>query len=163
MRRNLAMPGVWSSHTALRVWMAVLVVAVFVGLDGGCRKAADSGLISVSGRITLDGEPLRRVIICFCSKSNQLSALTSTDGNYQLKPGAPPGDYLVYINAAETGPQAAVAVDPMSVGRVATAPAAPPLPRQEVPARYSDPRQTKLHFTVTPSGPSRADFELTSR
>lgn len=160
MYRNRAMLGVWSPHAVFRVWMVVLVGAALVGLDGGCRKATDNGLIAVSGRITLDGQPLTRALICFCSKSNELSAITNADGSYQLKPGAPPGDYLVYINKPKGGPQA---VEPMSRGRVVAAPRAPVLPEQLVPAHYGDPQQTKLHFTVKPSGTSRADFELTSQ
>jgi len=167
MRRMLhlgrAASAIHGRRAAPRTWMTILLGVVIAGLDPGCTKRADNRFIPVSGRITMDGRPLSQASITFRSDRDQFPGLTDATGCYELKPGAIPGEYRVDVSKFEGNPQAMLAMDPGAVGRVAATPDTATPPRQMIPARYSDPKQTELHFAVTSSGVNRADFELMSR
>ena len=85
---------------------AVLLAAV-TGL-AGCSSGPDLG--SVTGKVTLDGQPAEGLEVEFEPKqAGGTSAIgyTQADGSYELyypgnHPGAPPGEYTVRIRGSET-------------------------------------------------------------
>lgn len=100
---------------------------------------------SVSGTVTMDGQPVRGIKVVFESVAGGASALgfTNDEGNYSLyfpgdKEGAPPGEYLVRLTGAERDD-------------------APPL---TIPAKYNV--ESDLKRTVE-AGSNDFDFEITSK
>lgn len=91
-----------------------LLIAV---LTTGCS----GGLSEVTGKVTLDGRPVRGLEVRFDPKDPSIGTtamgFTQADGTYKLhypgdKTGAPAGEYTVHITGGETdgeGPPARVA------------------------------------------------------
>jgi hypothetical protein len=160
MRHASAMP-VRQPHVFLRAWVVVLFGTAILGLGNGCRKPADNGVLPVSGQVRLNGQPLGDASITFHSDRDQIPGYIDANGRYELKPGAVAGEYRVVIGKYEGNLQA-MGLDPGAVGMGGgpSGPSEPP--KQVVPARYSDPKQTELRFTVAPPGTKRADFDLVS-
>ena len=144
-------------------WLGLSLALTLVALPAGCGKHDDDGLLPVSGQVRLDGKPLAGASVTFRSDSVQIPGMTDSDGRYELKPGAAPGEYRVVIGKLEGSPQQMLAVDPGALGRVQ--PSATPVrpPRQIIPARYSHPMQTELRFTVVSPGTKQANFELKNK
>jgi len=114
--------------------------------------------VSVSGTVTLDGQPIKDCQVVFQSKGTKGGeaahldsvGLTDASGKYTLtmlgaqkKKGAGVGDYLVRFGW----------VDPNPAGEGDQPPSPPP---------YKLPGGT-IEFTVPPKGTSSADFSLTSK
>jgi hypothetical protein len=131
---------------------AFLVFLLFVPLLFGC-----SGNVPVSGKLTVDGQPLSNVkgSILFIpdkDKGNSSTAepkgVIDEQGNYTLttdgKPGAPPGKYKVVINVGES-----------------TIPdnTKPTISKSPIDPKYSSVAKTDLVVEV-PAGPF--DFKLTA-
>lgn len=82
-----------------------------LGLIVGCGGVENElGRKAISGKVTLDGQPLDHGSIAFepLSDSGVRSGSTITDGAYSVEElkGLPPGEYRVRINSAEsTGPE----------------------------------------------------------
>ncbi len=88
---------------------------LLLGLSASCGKDTSSRFAPVSGKITLDGEPLVGVKVVFVPKNyrggaNEVVpysyATTDEDGNYKLradggKGGAVVGEHFVFISSAE--------------------------------------------------------------
>jgi hypothetical protein len=120
----------------------------------------------VSGKVTLDGKPLPKVVVTFApvgTPANRnpgptAAAVTDAEGRYTLrldpgKPGAVVGKCRVYVTTTLEG--RARGGDP---------PDAPgpfrPAAKEPIPEKYN--RKTELLFDVPAGGTDRADFELTS-
>jgi hypothetical protein len=112
----------------------------------------------VSGRVTLNGQPLAKASVSFQPVAVQgklepgpgSGAFTDADGRYTLRlispdtPGAVVGKHKVRINLVpETNPN-----DDK------------PRPRPQLPARYNG--KTELEFDVPSGGTRSADFNLTT-
>lgn len=136
----------------VRTWIAVNVV-VMAGLLAGC---GGSHLVPVSGKVTLDGQPLGDVTVTFQPQASGTGTeagtgsfgATDTGGTFALRsslddqPGATVGRHRVTF--ASRGEVASDA------GGVA----------EKIPARY---RTEGLEFDVPAGGTDRANFELSSR
>lgn len=98
---------------------------------------------------------------------------TNAEGKYELVQGAVPGNNKIIISKIEGG--AGLVLDPeagMDAEQLRTAAAsvqsdptakktdASKIPKEVVPAEYSDPAKTKLSFPVPEAGSSTADFRL---
>ena len=107
----------------------------------GCGKAPQS----ISGRVTLDGEPLSEAAIQFIPKSPGLrkTSCEVQNGGYQLpvENGLAPGEYRVDL------------VDLPPLTHATT-------PRRAFPSRYTD--HSPVSITVEADGPRTFDFALTS-
>jgi hypothetical protein len=117
--------------------------------------------VSVSGRVTLDGQPLPKAAVTFQPVLTQGNSnpgpgsggFTDTDGRYTLKligtetRGALVGKHKVRISLVP--PEADPADDR-------------PKPFKQLPAKYSG-TNTKLEFEVPAGGTESADFALTSK
>jgi hypothetical protein len=132
------------------IGFALLPVVVLSGCSDGSAN--------VSGRLTLDGQPLAgnnrvRATIMFYPESGgaPAAALADESGRFQLATGAKvglaPGGYAVVVSATESGPAAPGSESAKK--RVIT------------PARYADPKQSGFHADVKP-GSNTFDFELNS-
>jgi hypothetical protein len=108
------MPDAWRSPArAATGWcrslpgarsLAGLALLVAAGCGG------DAGLVDVSGRVTLDGQPLAGAVVEFRPADGRPSAgTTDADGRYALRytatdAGAVPGEHVVVITTtADTG------------------------------------------------------------
>lgn len=130
--------------------MCCLLFALTVML--GCGNS----LPTVSGRLTLDGQPLAasdtvRVTIMFYPEGGgaPAAALADSSGRYELatggREGIAAGRYVAVISATESSP---------STG--GTAPK-----RVLTPAKYADPKQSGLQVKVMP-GSNTFNFDLNS-
>jgi hypothetical protein len=130
-------------ETAVRclVRIGCIVIAAAAFAAAGC-----SGDASVSGNVTLDGQPLRTGTVTFHPAGHGPVAYgqVGSDGGYRLTVGSaggvPPGEYRVTVVANE---------DPAPPPK----PSVAPTPGKRItPARYADPKTTELTFTVKPGG-----------
>jgi hypothetical protein len=131
-----------------------------------CSGCSSGGAAPVSGRVTLDGQPLAGAHISFqpqgggdsvsaSSAGSGSYAVTAADGTYSLRlaqgdrPGAVVGKHRVEINMRNESDD-----DSDRHGKP------PPLARV-IPARYN--LRTELTCDVPPNGKSDANFELKSK
>ena len=116
----------------------------------GCAKKSNRG--TVSGNITLDGEPLKSGVIRFVPADGATATADSmiTDGKFSAD--VPPGDKKVSISAPKvTGKR-----------RMYETPDSPTIDivQELLPAKYNT--QSELTLTVT-AGSQGKDFPLTSK
>jgi hypothetical protein len=147
------------SHAKSPFIDTVRIVAAALGVlwiaTSGCSRGP--GTVPVSGKVTLDGQPLAGAEISFWTENIQYGAVVGPDGGYVLKVGALPGTYKV--NVTFRGGREMVAVGNVSAQEAAKAVPSPP----RIPARYSDPLQSVLTFTIEKSGTRAANFDLTTK
>lgn len=122
------------------------MLLVFVGCGGNPA--------SVTGLVTIDGEPLQRGKVGFTPVSGGMKATGKIDssGYYELKTnresGLQIGDYEATVISTEPG-----IVEPGG---------GPPMPGKSlIPKRYGRTRTSELRFSVT-SGANTIDIELSS-
>jgi hypothetical protein len=136
-----------TARTARVAWLLVAL---------GCSRGPQ--FVAVSGRVTLDGEPLAGASVQFSPVAPPGSVeapgpgstgVTDADGRYTLtvvggdRPGAVTGEHQVRIYTA------------FAAGRGDAG------GTERLPARYH--AATELRFTVKPGGQNTADWSLTSR
>lgn len=147
------------SRTAL-----CIILLLFASVTAGCpeRRRADYsslGLVDVSGRVTLDGQPLAGASVCFEAEDRTFSqGQTDTAGRYRLmynseQAGVTPGRKTIRIRTA-------VATVGEAAAPTEDHPAAPAPPRERLPACYNT--ASTLHVEVTPARRT-FDFPLQSR
>lgn len=110
---------------------------------------------TVSGVVTLDGQPLERGTVGFTPESGGMKAVGAilSDGSYELKTnrelGLQPGAYRATVVALEPGES-----DPQG---------GPPRPGKSlVPERYGSTTTSDLRFSVE-KGSNQINLELTSK
>lgn len=136
--------------------MAVIGFVSLAVVSGCFSKPQGPQPVPVSGKITLDGQPLAGARVTFDSDQRPAVGITSTDGSFKLSLGALPGEYRVAVG------------DPPGSGGMTRPMAAPAHGQTEpepvvLPLKYSDPQKTELKFTVPASGTTAADFSLTTK
>lgn len=138
-----------------RRWLGAALIS---GLLAGCGGPSDQpDLGSVSGTVTLDGEPLEDATLIFQPESGRPAyAVTDGDGYYELQysastAGAMVGKHLVYISTYREGDPAAE--DPeLRESRP-----------ERVPAQYNRDAADNPDMTVEiQSGGNTCDFPLSS-
>ena len=139
-----------------------VTLSVILTFASGC---SDSGpkLHPVSGRVTLDGQPLANAGVMFFPRGSTLGnaciGMTDTNGKYILKPekrngtGAPEGEFAVTISKMKDPPAKAKAGEPA---------AAETGLEETLSAKYWDSAKTILKATV-PMGGTKIDFSLTKK
>lgn len=140
----------WRSFTERRaaLWLGLVLVVSLTGCPGGTPAPAP-GTTPVSGKVIRDGEPLPIGDIIFFNDSGaEKSVRLGGDGAYSIAEGLPVGDYKVIVRVT---PEAS-----------AGAGTAPPVPMEELPAKYSDRKATELTAKVEP-GKTSYDFTLTTK
>jgi hypothetical protein len=128
--------------------VAVLFLPIcLLVFSGGCGS---DGLVTVTGTVTLDEEPLEDAFIEFTPQvqgGSMSYGRTDASGHYEMmfslnKMGAMPGENIVRITTADVGDEGA--------GNT----------RERVPARYN--QNSELRVEVVDGKSNSFDFELTS-
>lgn len=132
--------------------VAVLLFGLSIaGCGGGGEKP-----VPVSGRVTVDGQPVANVAVHFMAlgKNHVGTGKTGPDGTFTLENGALPGVNKVYFAVVREMPQ--------GVDETALAAGAAELPPVEspIPPKYTDPLNPQLEFTVPAGGTKEANFDL---
>ena len=142
------------------------------GRDGGSEPPAESfvvpGGVSVTGRVTLDEQPLAGVTVKFHPQDVALSspsAVTDENGEYRMMSGnmpdealAPlPGPYKVTVtdSAPADGPPPAE-----TKGKKSSKPGNTQDPQSTLPAACTSADTTGLWADITAEGPNKHDFQL---
>jgi len=130
---------------------AILAAAV---VSAGCARSAMES--EVSGRVTLDGEPMGPGVVVFApvdGTTNPADGAIQLDGSYFLKTsrevGLPPGRYKASVSVFDQ-PEVKPGERSMTPARLIT------------PQKYSDTKTSGLEYTVEP-GENNIDIELMSK
>lgn len=131
--------------------------------------------VGVSGTIYLNDEPLANAEVRFITEGFSSFGQTGPDGRYELVQGAVPGVNTVAISKMEGGGDFEINPDEgmdagqleamqmgMDTGGGSGRPAVD-IPRQVIPADYSDPSTSKLTYTVPEGGTTSADLRISSQ
>lgn len=135
-----------------RVFVAMLAVASLC-----LSSCSDNG--SVSGKVTLDGQPMRNGTVTFHPVGAGVTGMGVITGEGQYKisvgtsPGLPPGDYLVTVDGMEE-----LKSDPVPAENPVRA---PPAPKRLTPIKFASKDTTDLRFTVKGGG-NTIDLPLSS-
>jgi hypothetical protein len=128
--------------------ICLTVTLTAVALAAGCGGGAVP-TIPVNGVVTMDGKPLDNAAVTFYAEAGGIggSARTGSDGKFVVtggtgkSQGLAPGKYKVTVSKMK----AMISED--QVGAVTDADI-----KNDLPAIYSNPQQTKLSFSVTGDG-----------
>lgn len=129
------------------LWMSSL--CVFLGL--GCGPADGLHLATVTGTVTLEGQPVPEAVVMFTPEAGGgSSGVTDVDGRFQLtynsdRQGAVVGKHQVRISTART-----------SIGEEEDGTSKPATP-EVIPVNYNV--RSELVYDVVP-GPNEIDFAL---
>lgn len=150
-RAPVRRPGLRAAGCRVALWAAAAIA--LAGCGGGLPA-------SVSGRVTLDGQPLTTGLVTFLPVASGPAAYgpVGPDGRYSIQTGGTsgldPGDYIVTV-AANAPPAAA---PPPSGGPKY----AEPMLLLVTPRRYATKETSPLKATVKPGGQT-LDFQLESK
>jgi hypothetical protein len=128
-------------------WWSILIVGAIVA---GCSKTSNRG--TVTGTVTLDGQPLQAGTIRFAPADGQTTTAETTITGGKFNVVVPPGDKKISISAPKvTGKK-----------RMYDATSGPEVDavQELLPAKYNV--QTELTLTVI-AGPQQKDFPLTTK
>jgi hypothetical protein len=141
----------------VRVFMGFAVVS-FVAFCPGCGGGG-ARPVPVSGRVTVDGQPVPNVVVHFLAVGDKHvgTGKTAADGSYSLDNGALPGVNKVYFSVVQELPPG-VDETALAAGTVEL-----PKPASPIPPKYLDPQNPQLEFTVPAGGTKEANFELSSK
>ncbi|MEM4188370.1 MAG: hypothetical protein QXN56_04335 [Candidatus Hadarchaeum sp.] len=149
---------------------STLLILAFFGISGvlGCGSQGPA-LAPVSGKVTMDGQPLSGVIVTFVPVGGGVSSSGVTDeaGVYRLScplgPGALVGEHRVYVRSQPPGSTLTGEVpsedDPAYKPNPYASVAAKPF-EEKIPARYNT--KSELVREVK-RGQNVIDLELTSK
>ncbi|QDV70001.1 hypothetical protein Poly24_37200 [Rosistilla carotiformis] len=144
-----------------KTWLDVCVVATCCFALVGCGPSGHPGLIPVSGKVTIDGEPLQTGTVEFIPDTSKGTTgqvafgQIGADGTFQLRTfepndGVKPGSYKVGVQAMEVVP-----FDPEAPE--------PPSDKSLIPTRYADAITSGLTAEVKPESNDPLQFELFSK
>ncbi|MCI0748816.1 MAG: hypothetical protein L0Y58_25700 [Verrucomicrobia subdivision 3 bacterium] len=149
--------SIWRELLSFASRAALPAVAMLMAMIAGCGPTSDR--LPISGRITLDGEPLDSGSIRFTSLEGQellASGALIQNGQYQIpqEKGLRPGTYRVEMSSPDTkAPPVIVRAAPGDMG-------IPAAPERIPPAYNADSQQT---VEVTTDGDNRFDFDIVNR
>jgi len=147
-------------------WQLRVILFLCLGglpLGAGCGDANKLGRLGISGRVTLDGQPLDAGTIEFSPKDplGVSTGGTIVDGAYRIAAaaGVPAGKYVVRItsprdNVAADQPEELLPPGPQQ----RQGPRQPPPATERVPAEYNT--KSKQIVEVTKQGPNQFDFAI---
>jgi hypothetical protein len=144
----------------------ISVITLSLILIGCGEKVSPGRGVPVSGTVTLDGKPIEGASVTFMNDTFVGFGKTDASGKYRLVQGALPGTNKVTISKIEGGaeivenPDEGMDRGQMEAMAMGNTGKTPTLPKDLIPAEYSDPRQTKLTYEVPATGGDGADFNL---
>jgi len=139
------------SARSAKSWPVYVVASMVVLAAAGCGRSGPE-LGSVTGTVTLDGQPLPGAVLVFTPAAGRVSrARTGPDGTYELRyagnePGALVGEHKVTISTRWMD-------EDVNTGKIVQIP-------EKIPAKYND--KSDLVKTVE-SGSNTIDFAVTSK
>lgn len=141
-----------------------LLVLVLYGCGGGVAEDAPD-LVSGSGTVTLDGEPLSGASVQFLPANNSSAGqayigATDAEGKFTLKDrsgreGCEPGSYKVVVSKFVLPDGSPIPEGPEGAALAATA-------EEQVPPRFSNPDQSELTQEIPPGGKTDIQIQLNS-
>ncbi len=140
-----------------RILMGCALIS-WVTLCLGCGAGGPKP-VQVSGKVTVDGQPVANVVVHFIALGDKHvgTGRTAPDGTYTLENGALPGVNKVYFSVVQELPPG-VDETALAAGTVEL-----PKPTSPIPPKYLDPQNPQLEFTVPPGGTKEANFEISSK
>ena len=117
----------------------------------------------VSGTVTLKGKPLEGAEVYFVSEHLVAFGKTDSSGHYELAQGAVAGENKVYFSKMSPGKspiEQQEGMDDYQMQMAAASGGGANIPKQLIPAEYSDPAAPKLNYLVPTGGTKTADFKL---
>jgi hypothetical protein len=142
----------------LRIWMYVIGLGILLS-SLGCGNRAGANRASISGEVTLDGQPLKEGSIRFEPMQGIKGTVTGADikdGRYQIaaEKGPAVGMNIVQVNATRKS------------GRKVPKPFAPPTEKVDemvsaVAPQYNS--DSKLQYEVKPGENKDANFQVKSK
>jgi len=150
---------------------ALMVLGLAAMVSGGCGAASESGLVPVSGKITLDGgswpRPGKITFVPKGGEGNQIrpaSADFDTSGNFTVSSydgakGLYPGEYWISVECWEELPGMANPDAAKQVGKSLK----PGAGKSAVPKMYQNHETSKLALKVESSGSPTANFDVKSK
>ena len=136
----------------------------------GCGPANPYGTVVVTGKVTVDGEPMEGISVAFApSAADGMTAygmtiangtFTLTTGGAPFGTGAKPGSYIVSFSKVTSGPGMSMAE--FEAG--ARQPAGPPQAIHLIPEKFSDPKKAGFDpVEVQKGGKNNFDFNLNTK
>lgn len=149
----------------------VVVLCFIVLMMSGCGGSDGVETATVSGTVTLDGNPIEGVEVFFNTDKFEGYGKTDSDGKYRLINGAAVGNNKVFmkmtlaLDASDTGglDMSIPGMDERQLEAMNAARARSNKSKKSkpvIPPEYGDPSQTKLTFPVPSGGTTTADFNL---
>ena len=144
--------------------LGTLSLGVVTTLMGCGTTGSGPPTASVSGTVYLDGAPAAGVEVHFISGTHNAFGRTDEDGKYELVAGAALGENKVYFSKFEGLQFELDAAAGMDEGQLLAmsdrSVHASRVPKQVIPAEFSDPAKTKVRYVVPASGANNVDFKL---
>lgn len=143
----------------MRTQLTIVIAAVLLASPfAGCNRSDPLDLQAVSGRVSLDSQPLDNGSIQFfpVDAAGLTSGAPIVSGIYTIPKakGLPPGKYIVRISSADTSG------DTAKSAFVTPGKELPPR-REKVPPQYNS--KSELNVEVKTGGGNSFDFELKAR
>ncbi|WP_145342832.1 hypothetical protein [Rosistilla ulvae] len=136
--------------------VCIFLYGVLVVLCTGCSGDNNSGLVAVSGTVTIDGSPLPQgkiVLEPSTDAGERPFAGSINDGKFQIE--ASPGNKTVRITATRVESPAKIS---RKMQRVMESDVAGSMPVQYIPTHYN--RDSDLTVEITAEGPNDLNWEL---
>ena len=165
--------NVWSSFPLnlgvdMRKFLCVILCCCGLLLLSGCGPDNPYGTVAVTGKITVNGEPMEGITVTFVPDSPEgVSAFGRTDagGNYQLTTGgapfgtgAIPGTYSVTFSKVQAAEGQSLA-DFQAGNAAPSPPSGPPQAVHLIPQKYDSPRTAGFEPVEVKQG-SRNNFDF---
>ncbi len=133
----------------------LLAFVAVIGCGGGGDDLPD--VVPVSGKVTLNGEPLKGAAVTFIGSGRPCYGATSDDGTYTIKDlngreGCPVGKYKVIISKYTMPDGSPLGEDPEAGAQGV----------ERLPPKYSSDEKTTLTADV-PEGGKTFDFALEAK
>src|SRR5215210_5318730 len=128
----------------------VVTAAALAALLAGSAGCGGQKFVPVSGRVTLDGQPLANAVVSFLPAAQDGSVTAAGPGSMAVTDDR--GEFALKVVPGRTTGGLRVAVTPNNPDG--------PYRGTPIPARYNT--ATTLRFTVPPGGTAEANFDLTS-
>ncbi|MFL5242548.1 MAG: hypothetical protein ACJ8FY_10610 [Gemmataceae bacterium] len=143
-----------SSLPTANLFLRVAVFFVAIWPAAGCAgKKAEPEPDTVSGTVRFNGNIVNYGSVAFYdANGRQVKSIIRLDGAYSIR-NPPQGEVKVVVR---TGPPPPAMASPAGDNSKPTK-----IEQIDIPAQYSDPEKTNLHFTVTP-GKHQFDINLES-
>lgn len=130
-----------------RIGLPILLATLCLGV-AGCGSSSKGPAGYVSGKVTLNGNPVSNASVVFSSSTKGFAAEAKLDpaGAFRLTDSLPVGDYVVTVKPPPAPP-------PLG------APVAPSLPKSDIPEKYRSEEKSDLKFPIK-AGANTANFDL---